>query len=613
MTSHESADEEEKEATEEDPQAVEGGIASRLRRRRSRGFDVLQLVVHESKQEKQARSTPIESLARWHMSLSQPLRCRKLVVLLAGVERIPARVLADLLRALRRHSMLSALPFVLLFGLATHLDAFQSKLPPDALSGLWPEHFVLRPPVEALNALINELIIPGTLPIHLCGDTLRLLIQYFVVDDFCVGSLRRALHTALLLHFESQPLSFLCDVDQREEGVTLLSLRDLAAARRLPSVFQYMLSRPSESVRLASSAKLQEQVLRWARDIDHHRRDLCWALDLFHTMATRFSPQKMTRQQCFLHLTQGASGLSAYTDILSALKGMSLRDLRLELQSCAEQLEECLDHTAHHPTDKAGAKRSGERKKGTLQPSKSQRAIEERGREIERGKAEERENQVLENDEERQRRERKAEADAVRAIIATVVAPKPKVAPSPARRVSNSKTRRSVLLAVSRQAQAAADPIRAAAVQWFENFCARRLCCLSKFPLHEPLLCRQAIPLSQLVQAAPRATLHRALTDSDSVLGNLDIHEVRGRARRRDELRSELPDVCIAFQLYEEAGRTLRTSHWLQAFSAVHADVSPQELEARFVRATSTLRTLGFIKTNPKKPDTITKLSFATH
>ncbi|KAL7054671.1 hypothetical protein AAHC03_025863 [Spirometra sp. Aus1] len=87
-----------------------------------------------------------------------------------------------------------------------------------------------------------------------------------------------------------------------------------------------------------------------------------------------------------------------------------------------------------------------------------------------------------------------------------------------------------------------------------------------------------------------------------------------------DDLDPQLPDLCILYKLYLEAGKLINLYDWLVAFATVVGDPSnsrtlneipSQWMQARFLRGVSELEHLGFIKGTRRRIDHVSRLRSA--
>lgn len=157
----------------------------------------------KSKQEAKQMKDPLASLCRWyeqhceradamvnrHATVAPPV----LVLVFEDMECFEPSVLADLLHILSTHPPLRALPLVVVFGMATNPQALHGRLPSAVLNRLWMSKFWLQPAKDAMEAIVERLLIPNKCPVHFSASTVQFLLQYFLYDNLSVTSLTRAM------------------------------------------------------------------------------------------------------------------------------------------------------------------------------------------------------------------------------------------------------------------------------------------------------------------------------------------------------------------------------------------------------------------------------------
>lgn len=433
----------------------------------------------------------------------------------------------------------------------------------------------------------------------------------------------------MLDHLGSQGLSHLLERSVAEEGLAALTPADLTYVRSLPSVARYIaFCSKDERKKLKSNAEtLRVKMSSWLDMLHVQRRRFALSFELLHTTVLRVTagakqekdkPGLCDRRKLYGKvLEQLTDDIPELQTVFGALKVLATGDMLSLLREWLRVLKE---------GDKDDVDGQG-----------SKKAIDQL--------------QQFEHD-----------LTDVKALQSRMAAPKAvqKGEGKGKRSKSslNAKQRRCALLAVATQSQDAVAPVKADVSAWFQRYCAMSMAPIEMFPLHELLTCRQGGALTKLFQPQPREALQQALTHSQSYLGSLGVDVIKLGRRHRDVPSPELDDICILYQLYEEAGVNINLYDWYCTFRAVHAAkaikaindqssdkrqskkqkleaaaaaaaaamddeeeedglalprVKEEELQARFSRATTVLRSLGFIKPSTRKIDHVVKLSFATY
>ncbi|GLG94373.1 uncharacterized protein GBIM_01596 [Gryllus bimaculatus] len=138
----------------------------------------------------------------------------------------------------------------------------------------------------------------------------------------------------------------------------------------------------------------------------------------------------------------------------------------------------------------------------------------------------------------------------------------------------------------------------------------------ASYPLMEIIMFDNTASVKTHIVGAPRAAIHTALNDPQFYLECTCCQQTE-----KDSILASMPDLCIAYKLYQECGRLINLYDWLQAFSAIvdpqdeeededkQQEIKPQ-IQARFTRAVAELQFMGFLKTSSRKIDHVTKLYF---
>ncbi|KAK7263973.1 hypothetical protein RJT34_31573 [Clitoria ternatea] len=167
-------------------------------------------------------SADISILASWHRE--QDNYNKPLVLIINDLERCCGSVLTDFILMLSEWVV--KVPIILIFGVATTVDAPRNILPSHALEHLCPSRFMLRTPAKRMDAIIEAVLVKHCTMFNVGHKVALFLRNYFINQDGTVTSFIRALKVACLLHFSTEPLSLLhwrALAEGQKEGKSSLS------------------------------------------------------------------------------------------------------------------------------------------------------------------------------------------------------------------------------------------------------------------------------------------------------------------------------------------------------------------------------------------------------
>lgn len=129
-------------------------------------------------------------LERWYQSLlelqhDQGHRRPTLVVIIQDFESFDQDTLQDLITICSNYQ--DRIPFVLLLGLATSIDALHQGLPKSVLSLLRTKTFLMQQSSECLTAIVEDLFIHANVGLMVGPLPLKQLIDQFIHYNFSVG------------------------------------------------------------------------------------------------------------------------------------------------------------------------------------------------------------------------------------------------------------------------------------------------------------------------------------------------------------------------------------------------------------------------------------------
>ncbi|XP_058754225.1 origin of replication complex subunit 3-like [Vicia villosa] len=148
-------------------------------------------------------SPDIQTLASWYRE--QDNYNKPLVLIINDLERCCGSVLTDFILMLSEWVV--KVPIILVFGVATTVDAPRNIFPSHALECLCPSMFMLGTPAERMDAIVESVFIKHCTTFNIAHKVAQFLRNYFINQDGTVTSFIRALKVACLLHFSMEPLS----------------------------------------------------------------------------------------------------------------------------------------------------------------------------------------------------------------------------------------------------------------------------------------------------------------------------------------------------------------------------------------------------------------------
>ena len=107
-----------------------------------------------------------------------------LVIVLEDFEGFSSQALQDLIANLNEHQ--NTLPFILVFGIATTVEAIHRSLPHGTTSKLAIESFASAPSIHLLAKFVESIVFEPKIPFKLGGRALKMLLERFSFHDLSV-------------------------------------------------------------------------------------------------------------------------------------------------------------------------------------------------------------------------------------------------------------------------------------------------------------------------------------------------------------------------------------------------------------------------------------------
>ncbi|OAQ35888.1 hypothetical protein K457DRAFT_13122 [Linnemannia elongata AG-77] len=272
-------------------------------------------------------------LERWYQSLcesndgaSEERKQPTLVVILQDFESFDYDTLQDFITICSNYQ--DRIPFVLLMGLATSIDALHQGLPKAVLSRLQTRKFQMQQSSECLTAIIEDLFIHANVGLMVGSLPLKQLIDQFIHYNFSVGGFISNLKYIVMHHFYANPLSILCDrsLTAQSKALDLLTTGHFDHLRMLPSFQQYvegkLESDPQEAEMLILDDEfLVQQIPDLVQGLREYHQNFGMIFDFLWFLQTRFSISllKKPKRALYFMALEGSLINSSHIPFLQSL------------------------------------------------------------------------------------------------------------------------------------------------------------------------------------------------------------------------------------------------------------------------------------------------------
>ncbi|KAF9922273.1 Origin recognition complex subunit 3, partial [Linnemannia zychae] len=217
-----------------------------------------------------------------------------LVIILQDFESFDHDTLQDFITICSNYQ--DRIPFVLLMGLATSIDALHQGLPKVVLSRLQTKKFQMQQSSECLTAIIEDLFIHANVGVMAGSLPLKQLIDQFMHYNFSVGGFVSNLKYIVMHHFYANPLSILCDrsLTAQSKALNLLTKGHFDHLRMLSSFQQYVEGRlasdPQEAEMLILDDEfLSQQIPDMVQGLQEYHQNFSMIFDFLWFLQARFS------------------------------------------------------------------------------------------------------------------------------------------------------------------------------------------------------------------------------------------------------------------------------------------------------------------------------------
>ncbi|KAG0281242.1 Origin recognition complex subunit 3 [Linnemannia exigua] len=273
-----------------------------------------------------------QSLCEHHDNMGQDQKQPTLVIILQDFESFDYDTLQDFIAICSNYQ--DRIPFVLLMGLATSIDAIHQGLPKAVLSRLQTRKFQMQQSSECLTAIIDDLFIHANVGLMVGSLPLKQLIDQFIHYNFSVGGFISNLKACecwiyiVMHHFYANPLSILCDrsLTAQSKALDLLTKGHFDHLRMLPSFQQYVEGKleadPQEAEMLILDDEfLVQQIPDIVQALQEYHQSFGMIFDFLWFLQSRFSMSllKKPKRALYFMALEGTLINSSHIPFLQSL------------------------------------------------------------------------------------------------------------------------------------------------------------------------------------------------------------------------------------------------------------------------------------------------------
>ncbi|XP_060580471.1 origin recognition complex subunit 3-like [Ruditapes philippinarum] len=262
------------------------------------------------------------------------------VVVMEDFENFVPRVIQDFIKIASNY--INEVPLVFIFGIATSVSAIHRLLPNEVSSLLCMEKFQAPPSSEYLSLAINKILMTENYPFKLGQGVFQLLLDIFLYHDFSVLNFNQALRFAMMDHYMTQSLSFLCcPLNNVESVVKTMDSADVEQLRHLKSFMRYVekcsVKEQPDLLLKDSFAKSQDRIVELIHAIHDYQTDFFPILKCLHTLVCKlpgYPLGKQVREVYSVTLQTNVFDTEDYKQAKDLLKMLSKDELGSLLQQC---------------------------------------------------------------------------------------------------------------------------------------------------------------------------------------------------------------------------------------------------------------------------------------
>ncbi|KAL0274515.1 UNVERIFIED_CONTAM: hypothetical protein PYX00_002616 [Menopon gallinae] len=224
------------------------------------------------------------TLSSWYECQCKPDGKRKpVIIIIPDFESFAPKVLGDLILLLSAYS--SAIPFILVFGVATTPVAVYQNLSRKVLSQLVIQLFKSEPSPSLLNKVVENVLFSERCPFRLGNKCMTFLTDIFLFHSFSVHGFIQGYKYCLMEHFfKRNHFSLCCPWDNVTDEANELTEEELENIRKLPSFKKLVEDSPKDERKslLLNSDFTRTISAKMMKDLIEYTRTFHIALKILH-------------------------------------------------------------------------------------------------------------------------------------------------------------------------------------------------------------------------------------------------------------------------------------------------------------------------------------------
>ncbi|KAF9931661.1 Origin recognition complex subunit 3 [Mortierella alpina] len=531
-------------------------------------------------------------LERWYQSLLELQHEQRdqrptLVVIIQDFESFDQDTLQDLITICSNYQ--DRIPFVLLLGLATSIDALHQGLPKSVLSLLRTKTFLMQQSSECLTAIVEDLFIHANAGLMVGALPLKQLIDQFIHYNFSVGGFVSNLKYVVMHHYYANPLSILCDrsLTAQSRALELLGKGHYDHIRMLPSFQQYVESKVESDPQTAEMLLMDDEFLALqipdlVNDLQEYHRNFAFVFDFLWFLQSRFPIsvlKKSKRALYFMALDGSLTTSSTVTFLLGLVRKLNSNDMMLFVEDWLQVFKQSPRCSLTGSSDQENAM---EHELLVIQSIRDRMAalLDVVSEDSVTSSSEIEDNDAAgeESDREQNTSQRMASGKTQRGSTGNSTFVKKRKLIS--LKANDTESRQTMIAKKSRDtarlpkgALGAYTLLVTEVDETIGRILRTYLDCHTRMPLNEIFYYSQITIQQKAFLPQPRASIQTALGQPELYLNCACCHPPQGTERTRASLADMvLPtqhDTCILYKLYVECGRLINMYDWFTAFGMI--------------------------------------------
>lgn len=513
----------------------------------------------------------------WYTNLYKDSKKKPLTIIIPDFESFNPSVLQRFILIISCY--LNELPFVLIFGIATDMNALHSTLPYKVSSKIRVKVFNSQRSIEYLNNVLEKVFFSNICPFQLGGKVFNLFMELFLFYDLSVNNFIRNIKYACADHFTYGNAMALCNLSKyvTQETIHEFTEDDFESVKQLPS-YKKLVESESKEVQvklLVDNDYFAEVLYQKICDMQMYIKLLHLFLRCLLVLVEdlpRAPLGKKVRELYAIATVKNITQTADYIECMKLLNFQSKDELCVKLTKIVEIL------TSKEAPKNDETKQFAETLLTYLKNLDS----------------------IGTNDIEEIIEESEDNTKAVELKVASRIQLKQK------------------LLEMTQQSNKSLtkyEKLREEIVKTISTTFKNYLMEPESRYFHE-IFFYNNMTIKNYIIGSHRSAIHNALNDPQFYLQC----ECCGLANPTS-INPTMPDICIAYKLHLEYGKMINLYDWLQSFlSIVDPDIEDTqqsgkifikpELQARFTQAIAELEHLGFIKSSKRKTDHVQRLTW---